>query len=91
MPPTRDHAVRAGLPQMARGRHTWRGPRPTLTGGRGRMLACLRRAIEMPVVGEGPYCLSLRRPVRAHMMRAPIPGALSPHEEHADQMWPQRS
>ncbi|GJE56492.1 MULTISPECIES: alpha/beta fold hydrolase [Methylobacterium] len=52
---------------------TWRGPLPTAMGaGRADWFGRIRRAVEMPVVGEALYRANISRPVIGRMMRAHV-------------------
>ena len=61
---------------------TWRGPLPTMQGESGTTLARrARRAIELPVLGDLLYRLSVSRPMVTRMMRAHVyadPAAVTP-------------
>lgn len=52
---------------------TWRGPLPTAMGPERRPLfRALRRAVEVPLLGEALYRINLSRPVIGRMMRAHV-------------------
>ena len=69
---------------------TWRGPLPTVMGPERRTLFTrLRRAVEMPLVGEALYRLNISKPMIGRMMRAHVyadPAHVTPRviaEKHA--------
>lgn len=52
---------------------TWRGPLPTVLGPeRAAWFGRIRRAVEMPLVGEALYRVNISRPVIGRMMRAHV-------------------
>lgn len=52
---------------------TWRGPLPTAMGpARRGLFALLRRAVELPLLGEALYRLNISPPVIGRMMRAHV-------------------
>ena len=52
---------------------TWRGPLPTVMGQeRQALFGRIRRAVEMPVLGEALYRANISRPVIGRMMRAHV-------------------
>ena len=52
---------------------TWRGPLPTVLGPeRGSLFAALRRAVELPILGDALYRINISRPVIGRMMRAHV-------------------
>jgi len=52
---------------------TWRGPLPTVLGeARRPLFARIRRAIELPVLGQGLYRLNVNRRMIGRMMRAHV-------------------
>lgn len=54
---------------------TWRGPLPTMLGDeRASVCRRVKRAIELPVLGDLLYRVSVSRPVMARMMRAHVLG-----------------
>ncbi|WP_232629333.1 alpha/beta fold hydrolase [Methylobacterium sp. Leaf118] len=61
---------------------TWRGPLPTAMGPeRAHWFGRIRRAVEMPVLGEALYRLNISPPVIARMLRAHVyaePGHVTP-------------
>lgn len=60
---------------------TWRGPLPTVMGGRRPVQGWVRRAVHLPVLGAGLYRLNVLRPVVAAMYRGHVfadPGRVTP-------------
>lgn len=61
---------------------TWRGPLPTAMGPeRARWFGRIRRAVEMPLLGEALYRINISPPIIARMMRAHVyaePGHVTP-------------
>ncbi len=52
---------------------TWRGPLPTAMGpARARWFGRIRRAVEMPLVGEALYRINISPPIIGRMMRAHV-------------------
>ncbi len=52
---------------------TWRGPLPTALGPERRgLFAGLRRAVELPLLGDALYRINISRPVIGRMMRAHV-------------------
>ena len=51
---------------------TWRGPLPTAMPGRRALFGRIRRAVEMPLLGDALYRLNISPPIIARMMRAHV-------------------
>ncbi|SNB54495.1 Pimeloyl-ACP methyl ester carboxylesterase [Arboricoccus pini] len=76
------HAAQKGrLRRLAMLAPTWRGPLPTMMGGRHPLQSRIRRAIELPVLGQLAYRLNLSPPIVRRMLQAHVmgdPAAVTP-------------
>lgn len=75
-------AAREGkLRRLAMLAPTWRGPLPTMMGGRRPLQRWIRRAVELPVLGQLLYRLNLSPPIVRRMLQAHVmgdPSAVTP-------------